>query len=73
MTNDFRGLCDIERRRLEEEEDRILATVLYNITAFMVMMAVNKNEIKLKVNSIANGRAHFLVTNIELLRFLKRT
>ncbi len=48
----FRGLCDIERRRLEEEEDRILATVLYNITAFMVMMAVNKNEIKLKVISI---------------------
>jgi hypothetical protein len=32
----YAGLLDADRRRLEMEEDRLLATLMYNMTAFMV-------------------------------------
>ena len=44
-----RGLCESEKKRLEHEEDRLLSTMLFNLVAYMVMMQVNKNEIKKKV------------------------
>ena len=39
----YRNLSDNEKRRLEQDEDRLLATMLYNLTAFMVMMQVKKS------------------------------
>ena len=50
----FRSLCESEKKRLEHEEDRLLSTMLFNLVAFMVMMQINKNEIKKKVK-ILNG------------------
>ena len=47
----FRGLCESEKKRLEHEEDRLLSTMLFNIVAFMIMMNLNKIEIKKKVNA----------------------
>jgi hypothetical protein len=42
-------LCESEKKRLEHEEDRLLSTMLFNLVAFMVMMNLNKTEIKKKV------------------------
>jgi len=50
----YRHLADTEKKRLEQDEDRLLATVLYNLTAFMVMMQVtfdNESCFKNKVES----------------------
>ncbi len=38
----YRSLSISERKRLEREEDKLLATMLYNLTAFMVMMQVGR-------------------------------
>lgn len=37
MIDRYSGLSDSEKKRLELEEDRILATLLHNMTAYMVM------------------------------------
>lgn len=50
-------LGDYERKHLEQEEDRLLSTMLYNLTSFMVMMQVNKNEIR-KKNRRLLGKSH---------------
>lgn len=46
-----------DRRRLEVDEDRLLAVMLYNLIAFMVMMRVNKDEIRRKIRRML-GRCH---------------
>ena len=33
---------DADRRRLELDEDRLLSTMLYNLTAFMVVSSLQK-------------------------------
>ena len=33
----YSGLADSEKKRLELDEDRILATLLHNLTAYLVM------------------------------------
>lgn len=37
MIDRYAGLNETEKKRLELEEDRILATLLHNLTAYMVM------------------------------------
>lgn len=37
----YRNLSQKDKRRLEHEEDLLLATMLYNLTAYMVMMQVS--------------------------------
>ena len=48
---------DADRRRLELDEDRLLSTMLYNLTAFMVMMQVEKAEVRKKVRRLV-GKCH---------------
>lgn len=37
MIDRYSGLSESEKKRLELEEDRLLATLLHNLTAYMVM------------------------------------
>lgn len=48
---------DLERKRLEHDEDKLLAHMLYNITAFMVMMRVAKPEVRKKIRRLL-GKSH---------------
>ena len=36
----YRCLSENEKKRLEQDEDRLLSTLLYNTVAFMIMMQV---------------------------------
>ena len=40
MMERYRNLSDAERKRLEHDEDRLLSTMIYNLTAYMLMMQV---------------------------------
>lgn len=57
MMERYKGLSDTERKRLEHEEDRLLSTTLYNLTAILVMLNVNKNELKRKCRRLL-GKSH---------------
>jgi hypothetical protein len=46
-----------ERKRLELDEDHLLAVMLYNLIAFMVMMRVSKDEIRRKIRRML-GKCH---------------
>lgn len=48
----FKHLSENEQRRLAHDEDRLLSTMLYNLTAFMLMMNVKKELINSKVRSM---------------------
>ena len=43
------------------DEDRLLAVMLYNLTAFMIMMRVSKDEIRRKIRRML-GRCHIGLT-----------
>ena len=53
----YRHLAEADRRRLEQDEDRLLATMLYNLTAYMVMMRLEAREVRRKVRRLL-GRCH---------------
>ena len=55
--NRYKSLSETERKRLEHEEDRLLSTLLYNLVAFMVMVDVDKTELKRKVRRLL-GKSH---------------
>ncbi|CAM4856304.1 unnamed protein product [Rotaria socialis] len=57
MMERYYSLSQTDRRRLELDEDRLLAVLLYNLIAFMVMMRVSKDEIRRKVRRML-GRCH---------------
>ena len=40
----YRCLSENEKKRLEQDEDRLLSTMLYNTVAFMIMMQVRPCE-----------------------------
>ena len=48
---------DVDRKRLEHDEDRLLCILLYNMIAFMTMVRVSRNEIKRKVRRML-GKCH---------------
>ncbi|XP_067943986.1 MAP kinase-activating death domain protein-like [Watersipora subatra] len=50
-------LGEYEKKRLEFEEDRLLSTMLYNLTSLMVMMNCLKSEVK-KKNRRLLGKSH---------------
>ena len=37
----YRALAENEKRVLENDEDRLLSVILYNLTAFMLLMQVS--------------------------------
>lgn len=57
MMERYKSLSDTERKRLEHEEDRLLSTILYNLTAILVMLNVNKEELKRKIRRLL-GKSH---------------
>jgi len=57
MMERYRSLSEMDRKRLEHEEDRLLATFLYNVTAFMIMVDVNRTEIRRKIRRLL-GKCH---------------
>lgn len=57
MMERYKALSETERKRLEHEEDRLLSTMLYNLTAIMVMLHINKMEIKRKIRRLL-GKSH---------------
>ncbi|XP_050449435.1 MAP kinase-activating death domain protein isoform X1 [Cataglyphis hispanica] len=57
MMERYKSLSESERRRLEHEEDRLLCTLLHNLTAILVMLNVEKEELKRKVRRLL-GKSH---------------
>lgn len=77
----YKSLSDSERKRLEHDEDRLLSTMLYNLTAILVMLNVKKDEIRKKtrrllgkshIGLVYSQEVHNLLDQINnLVRFLK--
>lgn len=66
MMERYRSLSDMDRKRLEHEEDKLLSTLLYNMVGFMVMLNVNRTEIKRKARRLL-GKCHIgLVYSAEI-------
>jgi len=63
MMERYRSLSEMDKKRLEHEEDRLLATFLYNMTAFMIMVNVNRTEIRRKCRRLL-GIHCFLVSKV---------
>jgi len=53
----YKSLGESEKKRLEMDEDHLLGVMLYNQIAFMVMMRVNKNEVRRKARRLL-GKCH---------------
>ena len=53
----YHSLGPAEQKRLEEDEDRLLSTMLYNLVAFMVALGVEKDAIRKKVRRLL-GKSH---------------
>lgn len=52
MMERYKCLSETERKRLEHEEDRLLSTALYNLTAAMVLFGVDDNIVRNKVRRL---------------------
>ncbi|KAH9522625.1 hypothetical protein DERF_006191 [Dermatophagoides farinae] len=66
MMSRYHTLSEIDKKRLEHEEDRLLATFLYNMTAFMIMVNIDRTEIKRKCRRLL-GKCHIgLVYSAEI-------
>ncbi|XP_033972694.1 MAP kinase-activating death domain protein isoform X7 [Trematomus bernacchii] len=61
MIERYLSLGDHDRKRLEDDEDRLLATLLHNMIAFMLMIKLNKNDVKKKVRRLM-GKSHIGLT-----------
>ncbi|XP_041131930.1 MAP kinase-activating death domain protein-like isoform X20 [Polyodon spathula] len=57
MIDRYLSLGDHDRKRLEDDEDKLLATLLHNMIAYMLMMKVNNNDIRKKVRRLM-GKSH---------------
>ncbi|KAL7406274.1 hypothetical protein ABVT39_016854 [Epinephelus coioides] len=61
MIERYLSLGEHDRKRLEDDEDRLLATLLHNMIAYMLMLKLNKNDIKKKVRRLM-GKSHIGLT-----------
>ncbi|KPJ01968.1 MAP kinase-activating death domain protein [Papilio xuthus] len=52
MMERYKCLSETERKRLEHEEDRLLSTALYNLTAAMVLFGVEPDIVRNKVRRL---------------------
>ena len=72
MMERYRSLSENEKKRLEHDEDRLLSSMLYNLMAFMVMMQMDKSEIKRKVRRLL-GKSHIgLIYSQEINQLLDK-
>ena len=63
---------DVDKKRLEHEEDRLLSTILHNMLAFMLMLQVDRSLIKQKIRRL-QAKCHIgLVSSAELNRLLEK-
>lgn len=62
MIDRYLSVGDHDRKRLEDDEDRLLATLLHNMIAYMLMMKVSKNDIRKKVRRLM-GKSHIGLTH----------
>ncbi|XP_026123306.1 MAP kinase-activating death domain protein isoform X8 [Carassius auratus] len=62
MIDRYLSLAEHDRKRLEDDEDRLLATLLHNMIAYMLMIKVNKNDIRKKVRRLM-GKSHIGLTH----------
>ena len=53
----YSSLGPAEKKRLEADEDRLLATLLYNLVAFMLALNVDKDALRKKVRRLL-GKSH---------------
>lgn len=71
MLERYKLLYEMDKKRLEHEEDRLLSTLLYNMTAFMLMLQVDKHCIKQKIRRLL-GKCHIgLVNSAEINQLLE--
>ncbi|XP_031425243.1 MAP kinase-activating death domain protein isoform X11 [Clupea harengus] len=61
MIDRYLSLGDHDRKRLEDDEDRLLATLLHNMIAYMLMMKVTQNDVRKKVRRLM-GKSHIGLT-----------
>lgn len=72
MLERYKLLYEMDKKRLEHEEDRLLSTLLYNMTAFMVMLKVDKHSIKQKIRRLL-GKCHIgLMNSAEINQLLEQ-
>lgn len=72
MLERYKLLSEVDKKRQEHEEDRLLSTLLYNMTAFMVMLQVDKQSIKQKIRRLL-GKCHIgLVNSAEINQLLEQ-
>lgn len=72
MLERYKLLYEMDKKRLEHEEDRLLSTLLYNMIAFMVMLQVDKHCIKQKIRRLL-GKCHIgLVNSAEINQLLEQ-
>lgn len=72
MLERYKLLYEMDKKRLEHEEDRLLSTLLFNMTAFMVMLQVEKHCIKQKIRRLL-GKCHIgLVNSAEINQLLEQ-
>jgi len=57
MMERYSILGSAEKKRLELDEDHLLAVMLYNLITFMIMMRVSKDEIRRKIRRML-GKCH---------------
>ncbi|XP_076310591.1 rab3 GDP-GTP exchange factor isoform X2 [Tachypleus tridentatus] len=70
MMERYNSLSEMDKKRLEHDEDRLLSSMLYNMVAFMIMTSVNKTDIKRKVRRLL-GKCHVsLVYSAEINQLL---
>ncbi len=58
-----------DRKRLEMDEDRLLATLLHNITSFMLMTGTSKPQVQQKIRRML-GKAHVGLTHSQTINEL---
>ncbi|VDO77367.1 unnamed protein product [Heligmosomoides polygyrus] len=70
MIDRYAALSDTEKKRLELEEDRLLSTLLHNLTAYMIMCGTGQKAIQQKIRRLL-GKAHIgLVCSKEINKLL---
>ena len=65
----YSSLGHSEKKRLEQDEDRLMSVILYNIVAYMVMMRVHKQEIRKKIRRLL-GKSHIGLSYSQEINFL---
>lgn len=72
MLERYKLLYEVDKKRLEHEEDRLLSTLLYDMAAFMVMLQVDHHSIKQKIRRLL-GKCHIgLVNSAEINQLLEQ-